>query len=63
MSEIEYQPGFKNKITLKELYSNYKSYCNEFGNKCVSHTKFGDRLRKLGYTVERASQGYLVDFQ
>jgi putative DNA primase/helicase len=63
MSELEYQPGFKNKITLKELYSDYKSYCNEFGNKSVSHTKFGDRLRKLGYTVERGRQGYLVDFQ
>jgi putative DNA primase/helicase len=63
MSELEYQPGFKHSITLKELYSDYKCYCNEFGNKSVSHTKFGDRLRKLGYSLDRARQGYLVNFQ
>jgi putative DNA primase/helicase len=27
MSEMVFEPGFKNKITLKDLYSDYKSFC------------------------------------
>jgi putative DNA primase/helicase len=63
MSEMSFEPGFKNKITLKELYSDYKSFCSEYGNKSVSNTNFSQRLKRLGYNVYRSTYGNMVDFQ
>ena len=63
MAELTYEPGHKNKITLKELYSDYKSFCIEYGNKSVSNSNFAQRLRKLGYSVYRGSFGNVVEFQ
>jgi putative DNA primase/helicase len=63
MSEMSFEPGFKNKITLKELYSDYKSFCTEYGNKSVSNTNFSQRLKRLGYNVYRSTYGNMVDFQ
>ena len=63
MSELTYEPGHKNKITLKELYSDYKSFCVEYGNKSVSNTNFSQRLKRLGFTVYRGSYGNVVEFK
>jgi putative DNA primase/helicase len=63
MAEMTFEPGFKNKITLKELYSDYKSFCVEYGNKSVSNTNFSQRLKRLGFNVFRSSYGNMVEFQ
>lgn len=63
MFEFGFEPGFKNKITLKQLYNDYKAFCIEYGNKCVSNTNFSQRLRKLEFNVYRSTPGYMVEFQ
>lgn len=50
-------------ISIKELYPNYRSLCNDDGFKPVSKTNFINRLRNLGILVERKNNGnvaYLI---
>jgi putative DNA primase/helicase len=63
MYESDYTPGFSYKKPLKELYGDYRDYCNESGNRSVSNTKFSDRLRKLDFNVFRGTYGYMVEFK
>lgn len=63
MFELEYTPGFTYKRPQKELYGDYKDFCTAYGNRCVSNTKFADRLRKLGFNVFRGQYGNMVEFK
>lgn len=63
MFELEYSPGFTYKRPQKELYGDYKDFCTAYGNRCVSNTKFADRLRKLGFNVFRGQYGNMVEFK
>ncbi len=45
---------------LKDVYSEYKTYCLDSGYRLCSNRTFSSRLRKNGFTVERKSYGNAV---
>jgi putative DNA primase/helicase len=44
----------------KELFTWYRSYCNESGYRSVSKTHFGQRLRNAGFEVIKKNYGMVV---
>jgi phage/plasmid-associated DNA primase len=40
-----------------ELYNLYSTFCSDMGHRRVSITKYGKRLKQLGYEQRRTSQG------
>jgi putative DNA primase/helicase len=62
MNELYYVPGVDHVIPLKESYEYFKNYCQESGFKLISIIKFSNRLKKLGFDIERKSQGNVVYF-
>jgi putative DNA primase/helicase len=49
-----------NTIALKDIYSEYKSYCSENGNRLLANRNFADRFRSLGYETRRINSGIVV---
>ncbi len=47
--------GKEYKVSSKDLYAEYKQYCEESGEKPISQTKFGKRLRERGYWDKRTN--------
>lgn len=45
---------------LKDLYSEYKTYCIDSSYRPCSAKTFSDRLRQHGYELERKSQGMVI---
>jgi putative DNA primase/helicase len=43
--------------TVKELYSTYKKYCDEGGEKALSKNRLGKILRERGFSTERREKG------
>ena len=62
MNELYYVPGVDHAIPLKESYEYFKNFCQESGFKLISIIKFSNRLKKLGFEIERKSQGNVVYF-
>lgn len=58
MDECFYVKTEKKETSRDELYQAYKRFCNENGYSTCASNKFGNRLRELGYEVERGVKGY-----
>jgi putative DNA primase/helicase len=50
-------------IDFKDLFGQYRSYCNESGYHSCSKKTFGDRLRNTGFVIERKMHGMVVFVQ
>jgi putative DNA primase/helicase len=60
MDEDGYRASIDDYIPLKELYLNYKSFCNDGGFKFLNQLNFRRRLENRGITVERKKEGKVV---
>lgn len=53
-----WQISVSNKISLSDLYSQYRHYAQESGYRSLNTKNFSMRLKNLGYDVKRGNQGY-----
>jgi putative DNA primase/helicase len=60
LSEYEYSVSATSETPLKELFNEYRNYCNESGFKACSLRTLADRLRNAGFETERKSFGTTV---
>lgn len=60
LEEEAYTPSTAEFILLKEFYNEYKDYCKDSGFYACSVRTLSERLRKLGYFMERKKQGNVV---
>lgn len=60
LEEEGYKPSINKRISVTELYTRYRQYCQESGVHHVSRTNFKKRVEGLGYTI-RAISGRQVD--
>ncbi len=61
LNETEYKISATNEIPLKEIFSDYRSYCIEGGFRACSRRTFADRLRNIGYETTRKAYGMAVN--
>jgi putative DNA primase/helicase len=61
LSDEEYEISVTKEISLKILYTGYRDYCSESGNKPCSRRVFSERLKNYGFTFNRKRAGYFVD--
>jgi putative DNA primase/helicase len=61
LNENEYKISATNEIPLKEIFSDYRSYCIEGGFRACSRRTFADRLRNIGYETTRKGYGMAVN--
>lgn len=47
-------------IEFKELFNQYRTYCNESGYHACSKKTFGERLRNAGFLIEKKNYGLIV---
>ncbi len=47
-------------MQMKDLFSEYKTYCINNGYRYCSNKIFGDRLRNIGYNTNRTNKGQIV---
>jgi putative DNA primase/helicase len=57
LEEENYQKSIKNFTLLKDIYHEYKNYCNDHGNRPCSFKTVSARLKTAGFESERKSQG------
>lgn len=60
LSEYGYRVSTVLEVPLKELYSDYRTFCLENGFKSCSSRTFSDRLRNSGFQATRRNYGYVV---
>jgi putative DNA primase/helicase len=60
IDEEEYAPSLTNTLTLKQLYSEYSTFCRELGYRAVPNNIFSERLKKAGFETNRSSSGVFV---
>lgn len=60
LGEYEYSVSPTNTIPLKDLFTEYRSYCIESGFKPVSLKTLAERLRNAGFPTERKNFGMAV---
>lgn len=60
LDENEYTKSVVTEIPLKNIFSEYRTYCYESGFKACSLRTLSDRLRNLGYLIERKKYGMAV---
>ena len=60
LEDENYQISVESNRPLKDVFSEYKTYCLDSGYRLCSNRTFSNRLRKNGYTVERKSYGNTV---
>lgn len=58
--QIKKSPSDEKVIALKELFSQYKTFCSEDGYRSVSMRGFGSRLRNSGFQTTRRGEGVVV---
>jgi putative DNA primase/helicase len=61
LNEHEYKVSAVNEMPLKDLFSEYRNYCNESGFKACSLRTLADRLRNSGYQTERKAYGMAIN--
>lgn len=54
---MNYKPNHKIKILKKEIYKQYKSYCESKKLYTISEHIFGNQLRQYGYKVDKYGSG------
>ena len=60
LEDENYQRSVEQDRPLKDVFSEYKTYCLDSGYRLCSNRTFSSRLRKNGFTVERKSYGNAV---
>jgi putative DNA primase/helicase len=60
IEENNYQPSNTERMPLKELYQQYRAFCNEDGYRACSNRTFSDRLRAKGFDVSRIGSGRII---
>ena len=60
IDDENYQKSVADDRPLKDLYSEYKTYCNDSGYFNGSIRTFSSRLKKNGFLVKRKSYGNAV---
>jgi putative DNA primase/helicase len=60
IEEGYYVKSVETSMLLKEVYSEYRTYCHSSGLIACSAINFGNRLRRLGFIVERKNHGNVV---
>jgi putative DNA primase/helicase len=61
LSEENYSTSINNEILLKDFFSEYRTYCFDSGFKACSKRTFADRLRNIGYDIQRKNSGMNVN--
>jgi len=61
LNEHGYKVSATNEIPLKDMFNEYRNYCIENGFKTCSVRTLADRLRNIGYQIERKGYGMAVD--
>jgi putative DNA primase/helicase len=59
LEENNYQQGNNERMLLKELYLQYKTFCLEDGYKACSNRTFSDRLRTKGFDIIKSEFRYV----
>lgn len=62
IEEKGYRQDLDRKEQLKDLYMEYSCYCFESGFSKVSKRKFSDRLKNVGFQVEKSTGGNMYVF-
>lgn len=60
LEEESFEKSKVNPIVLKELYKFYKQFCFDFNYRAVSLRKFTERIRQIGFEMERRNYGFVV---
>lgn len=60
LEDTGYQKAVNHYTYLKELYNEYRTYCFESGCKVPALRTFSDRLRNLGFQIEKRNAGRIV---
>lgn len=60
LEEMEYKPDPVKAVLLKDLYTEYRSYCIDSGFKPVNKTNFRRRLESTNILIEHKKQGNTV---
>jgi putative DNA primase/helicase len=63
LSEYEYTVSVNGETRLKEMFTEYRNFCNESGFKPCSIRTLADRLRNTGFQTERKGYGTAVNAQ
>lgn len=58
LNEGGFEPGNNHEYTLKQVYNEYKNFCNENGYKACSNRVCKERIKKYGYDMTRKSHGW-----
>lgn len=57
---MEYKKSPTEYVLRKELYREYRNFCNDEGFKAVSNTNFIERLEAFGCQIEKKNVGNVV---
>jgi putative DNA primase/helicase len=60
IAENSYKPSPTGYVLLKNLYADYRAFCQEDGASALKKTNFKHRLESNGFTVERVTAGNRV---
>lgn len=60
VSENGYVPSYQSQYYLKAVYDEYKSYSLDNGYKLVSNRTFSERLKMLGFDVDKTRNGRII---
>ena len=60
VNENGYVPSYRNQYYLKVVYDEYKSYSLDNGYKSVSVRTFSERLKMLGFEIEKKMNGRIL---
>jgi putative DNA primase/helicase len=60
IDENDYQKSTNSNKPLKELYSEYRSYCDEVGNRICSLKTFSQRLKDKGFEVVKGAGARII---
>ncbi len=61
ISEVEYKASIQGETSLKDMFSDYRTFCLESGFRSVSIRTFADRLRNIGFETCRKNKGTFVN--
>ena len=60
-TEFDYNTSATEETKLKDLFTEYRTYCIESGFRACSLKTFAERLRNSGYIIERKAYGMAVN--
>jgi putative DNA primase/helicase len=60
LEDEAYEKATENTKPLKELFVEYRSYCNDSGYRSCSLKTFGERLRNCGFETQKKNYGQVV---